>query len=57
MNLFLEENVDELETDAIVSEMFGIALRMVERDRSRRAWVDEVKKRCCAQQFAESRSA
>jgi AraC family transcriptional regulator len=34
---------DAFEVDAIVSEMLGIALRMVDRDRPRRAWVENVK--------------
>ncbi|HEY1655978.1 MAG TPA: AraC family transcriptional regulator [Candidatus Tumulicola sp.] len=34
---------DPLEVDAIVSEMLGIALRLVDRDRPRRAWVERVK--------------
>lgn len=43
LNLFLDGEVDELEIDAIVSEMLGVALRMVDRDRPQRAWVHEVK--------------
>ncbi len=53
MNLFLDENLEELEADSIVSEMLGIALRTVERDHSRRAWIDDVKK-LLHEQFTES---
>jgi AraC family transcriptional regulator len=41
---FLAEGLDDgFEIDAVVSEMLGIALRLVDRDRSQRAWVGEVK--------------
>lgn len=39
-----DEADDEFEVDAIVSEMLGIALRLVDRDRPQRAWVGEVKR-------------
>lgn len=39
-----DELVDDLEVEAIVAEMLGIALRMVDRDRPQRAWVNEVKR-------------
>ncbi len=42
---FLHDEIDDvLEVDAVVSEMLGIALRMVDRDRPQRAWVAEVKR-------------
>jgi AraC family transcriptional regulator len=42
---FLQGEVDDpLEVDAIVSEMLGIALRLVDRDRPQRAWVNDVKR-------------
>lgn len=42
---FLTDELDDpFEVDAIVAEMLGIALRMVDRDRPRRAWVSEVKR-------------
>lgn len=41
---FLDDELDDqFEVDAIVSEMLGIALRLVDRDRPQRAWVNEVK--------------
>ena len=43
LNLFLDGELDELEIDAVISEMLGIALRTVDRDRPQRAWVHEVK--------------
>ncbi len=43
LNQFLDGDVDALEADAVVSEMLGIALRLVDRDRPQRAWVHEVK--------------
>ena len=42
---FLQGEIDDVfEIDAIISEMLGIALRLVDRDRPQRAWVDEVKR-------------
>jgi AraC family transcriptional regulator len=42
---FLHDEIDDpFEVDAIVSEMLGIALRLVDRDRPQRAWVGEVKR-------------
>jgi AraC family transcriptional regulator len=42
---FLQDEIeDALEVDAAVSEMLGIALRLVDRDRPQRAWVREVKR-------------
>ncbi len=42
---FLQDEIeDALEVDAVVSEMLGIALRLVDRDRPQRAWVGEAKR-------------
>jgi AraC family transcriptional regulator len=42
---FLSGELDDVfEVDAIVSEMLGIALRLVDRDRPQRAWVSDVKR-------------
>ena len=42
---FLAGELDDVfEVDAIVSEMLGIALRLVDRDRPQRAWVNDVKR-------------
>ena len=42
---FLAGEIDDVfEVDTIVSEMLGIALRMVDRDRPQRAWVNDVKR-------------
>lgn len=42
---FLHGELDDVfEVDAIVSEMLGIALRLVDRDRAQRAWVNDVKR-------------
>ena len=42
---FLQGDLDDgLEVDAVVSEMLGIALRLVDRDRPQRAWVSDVKR-------------
>jgi AraC family transcriptional regulator len=49
---FQDEALDDFEVDAIVSEMLGIALRMVDRDRPQRAWVVDVKT-LLREQFAE----
>lgn len=43
LNQFVDEELDALEADAVVSEMLGIALRLVDRDRPQRAWVNAVK--------------
>ena len=43
LNQFVDEELDALEADAVVSEMLGIALRLVDRDRPQRAWVNDVK--------------
>src|SRR5262249_46483365 len=43
---------DEFEVDAIVAEMLGIALRLVDRDRPQRAWVHDVK-RMLRENYAE----
>jgi AraC family transcriptional regulator len=42
LNAFLSDQLEEFEVDAIVSEMIGIALRLVDRDRASRAWVRDV---------------
>jgi AraC family transcriptional regulator len=42
--LLSDELEDEFEVDSIVSEMLGIALRLVDRDRPQRAWVGDVKR-------------
>jgi len=42
---FLTGQLDDVfEVDAIVAEMLGIALRLVDRDRPQRAWVTDVKR-------------
>jgi AraC family transcriptional regulator len=42
---FLAGELDDVfEVDAIVAEMLGIALRLVDRDRPQRAWVNDVKR-------------
>jgi AraC family transcriptional regulator len=42
---FLQGEIDDVfEIDAIISEMLGIALRLVDRDRPQRAWVNDVKR-------------
>lgn len=42
---FLRDELDDgFEVDAIVTEMLGIALHVVDRDRPQRAWVTHVKK-------------
>ena len=41
---FLNDELEALEVDAVVSEMLGIALRLVDRDRPQRAWVTDVKR-------------
>jgi AraC family transcriptional regulator len=43
LNQFVDDALDALEADAVVSEMLGIALRLVDRDRPQRAWVSDVK--------------
>jgi AraC family transcriptional regulator len=43
LNQFVDEELDALEADAVVSEMLGIALRLVDRDRPQRGWVNDVK--------------
>ena len=53
LSAFLHDRLDEgVDSDAIVSEMLGTALRMVERDRPERAWVSDVK-RMLRDRFAE----
>lgn len=42
LNAFLNDQLDIFEVDTVVSEMIGIALRVVDRDRASRAWVREV---------------
>jgi AraC family transcriptional regulator len=42
LNSFLNDQLDVLEVDAIVSEMIGIALQVVDRERASRAWVRDV---------------
>jgi len=50
---FLQGDLDDgLEVDAVVSEMLGIALRLVDRDRPQRAWVNDVK-RLLRENYAE----
>ena len=49
---FQEDALDDFEVDAIVSEMLGVALRMVDRDRPQRSWVVDVKK-VLRERFAE----
>jgi AraC family transcriptional regulator len=45
LQCFLNDELDdEFEVDSIVSEMLGIALRLVDRDRPQRAWVGDVKR-------------
>jgi AraC family transcriptional regulator len=44
LNAFLEDELDPLEVDGIVSEMLGVALRLVEHDRHSRPWVADVER-------------
>jgi AraC family transcriptional regulator len=44
LNAFLNDHLDVLEVDTIVSEMIGIALRLVDRERASRAWVRDVER-------------
>jgi len=49
---FLHDQLDDVfEVDAVVSEMLGIALRLVDGDRPQRAWVNDVK-RLLRQEYA-----
>lgn len=49
---FQDDALDSFEVDAILSEMLGIALRMVDRDRPERAWVNHTKS-VLRERFAE----
>lgn len=40
---FEDDALEPFDVDSILSEMLGIALRMVDRDRPQRAWVNQVK--------------
>ena len=44
LNAFLSDQLELFEVDAIVSEMIGIALRLVDRERASRAWVRDVER-------------
>lgn len=44
LNAFLNDHLDVLEVDTIVSEMIGIALALVDRERASRAWVRDVER-------------
>lgn len=51
LSSFLNDHLDVLEVDAIVSEMIGVALKLVDRERASRAWVRKVE-RMLQEQYA-----